>query len=139
MLVMAMALLGSPIEVTVREPVAASPWSESVSASCGPRTLIVLRPLSPLGAPPRVTIDGNAVEGDISELVRDLGEPSAAYRFSVLCPQDTTSTAISLRWVRGLSDETGVPTFRAGYAFFRDGRVEETDSFEASAEDFWYR
>ena len=139
MIILAMVLAASEIVVMVKEPVAASPWTESVSASCGSNTLEVLQPWRPVGAAPEVTINGKPVEGDMSELVRDLSEPRAAYRFSVRCSQDPSSTAISLHWVRGLSDETGVLAFRAGRAAFQDGRVVETDSFEVTAEDFWYR
>jgi hypothetical protein len=132
-------LAAQPQDVVIRtsEPRPASPWVEVVSGRCGDDRLELRRPRWPLPSDPEVMLNGRTPEGDLGLLEQELGEPAAAYRFSVLCAPNDES--LELRWVRGLADQQGQVAFRSGSAVFRDGALVAVRSEEAGAEAFWYR
>jgi hypothetical protein len=135
--ILLMAAQADEVVVRIREPHSASPWTETSSATCGRQRLEMTRSMRPLETPPRVTINGRPVRGDVQALQQDLGEVRAAYRMSFRCGGDQDT--LELIWFRGLADEHGQVHYRAGSAMFQGGALLESRSEEATEASFWYR
>ena len=136
MLLYLLAVAAQDPRLIAHHPVPATPWSETFTARCGRDELQILRPLYPLGNRPTLLINRQPAGGNLSDLIADLSEVRAAYRFSFLCSQ--SRTAMQLRWVRGLAYQ-GRVTYRAGSANFRDGALTSSRSHEVNESTFWYR
>ncbi|KPF75799.1 hypothetical protein IP78_13385 [Brevundimonas sp. AAP58] len=132
-----LAAQAQDVVIRTSEPRPASPWVEVVSGRCGDDRLELRRPRWPLPSSAVVRLNRRTPEGDLGLLERELSEPAAAYRFSVLCTPNNET--LELRWVRGLADQQGQVAFRSGSAEFRDGTLIAVRSEEADSEAFWYR
>ena len=137
MLLWTFLLAAGGIQVTAKEPRPATPWAEVVRGRCGGQQLEIRRPMRPREQSPAILLNGAPPGGNLSTLLQELGEVGAAYRLSVLCHQDDET--VELRWVRGLADQSGRVTYRAGSAIFRDSALISSSSAESSALAFWYR
>jgi hypothetical protein len=117
----------------------AEPWTQSVRATCGSSTLeIVGYGVSrPQGRQAVVLFDGAPLAGDTREWLSELSQPSAVYRFELLCRQ---TGAIYVRMNRGQKQQDGSTDYLVGDATVLAGRLVRHRPLEATTEDtFWFR
>ena len=131
-----LATMQNPVIIS-REPRPASPWTVTFDAACGSERLEIGQPIYPAGQAPEIRINGQRARGDVRLLQQEVGERRAAYRFSLLCPQQ--GDRMHLRWVRGLADQHGHVAYRSGAATFQGGELISSHAEESNAETFWYR
>jgi hypothetical protein len=137
MLYYLLLLTAQDARLTVREPVAANPWTEVFRGRCGRDELEVIRAVRPSGESTSIRFNGLPVRGEVGALAGDLSEARASYRFSFLCSKQ--GGIVFLRWVRGLADTRGEVAYRSGAASFRGGELIEARSESATQEAFWFR
>ena len=136
-MILTLVLALAQVAVATREPLPATPWSETVSGTCGRSTIRVERAVRPLGVPARVLVDGRRIGPAGRALERELGDGRAAYRFGFACLPG--GRGMELRWVRGLADGRGGVRYTAGVATFARGTLISARSEDAAADAFWYR
>ncbi|WP_395946042.1 hypothetical protein [Brevundimonas sp.] len=117
----------------------AEPWTQSVRATCGSSTLEIVGygAARPLGRPPVILFDGAPLAGDTREWLSELAQPSAVYRFELLCQH---TGAIYVRMNRGQKQQDGSTDYLVGDATVLAGRLVRHRPLEAANEDtFWFR
>lgn len=138
-LVIAAAAQVVPV-ITTREPRPASPWVQSVQASCGQNVVIVsgYGVGRPLDQPVRILVNGRPVTGrDVQRLRNDLSKDSAVYRLQFLC---SSSGGITMRIAEGFTDSNGTIRYRSGAAVIRGNTLSRYLEMEdADAKAFWFR
>lgn len=126
--------------ITVREPRVASPWVQSVRASCGSRVLTVsgYGAAMPLNRAAEVLVNGKPVVGKaVRQLLDDLSHRGAAYRLGILCGR---TGGITLRINQGEKQMDGSVRYQSAAAVIRDNQlVKYTGMEEGDANSFWFR
>ena len=140
MIVVLAALLASPpLVIRTIEPRAASPWVQSVRATC-PAGLIEISgygPSRPVGRSASIRIGGRPVAGALAPLLADLSGGRAVYRLGILCDR---KTGITLRLNKGERQPDGSVRYQSGAASFTNGRLVSYTGLQPSDEDgFWFR
>jgi len=137
---LALLLAAQNVVITTHEPRSASPWVNSVRASCGAQRLAIdgYGGSKPLTALARIRINGRAVAGrEMGRLVADLSHKRAVYRLQILCGY---AGGIELRIGEGERLPDGPVRYRAARAEFQGGRLRAYTGFEeADADAFWFR
>jgi len=129
------------IIISIREPRAADPWTQTVEARCGRRRLTIsgYGPRRPLGRMAEVRIDGRSIGGEAAaRLIEDLSAGSTVYRFQILCGAvgDNQSLVVS----RGERNREGDVIYQTSSARFENGRLRSYSGFETTdADGFWFR
>ncbi|MDQ8027403.1 MAG: hypothetical protein REJ23_01655 [Brevundimonas sp.] len=132
-----LALLVQDVAVRAVEAPAASPWSETYTATCGADRIEVSRVVRPQGRPAVILINGVPARGDAAALSAALSGEGVAYRMSFQCqPGDQ---AFLIRWVGGRSVAGGEPLFTTGSALAHDGAIVDVRSEDTGRDAFWYR
>ncbi len=133
-------LLGSLPSVISKHPRPASPWVQSVKASCGPNRLEVSgygggRPLARRGI---IMINARPIAGeDTAQLVNDISHERAVYRFQVLCG-DPGWIILRIGW--GEKPISGEVRYWSASAYFRGNKLKIYNRPEPSSiEGFWFR
>ncbi len=128
-----------PVVMSGRDSLA-SPWVQSVQASCGRKVLTVAGygAANPLDRRPQVLVGRRSFTGPaVRQLLDDLANRRAVYRFTILC--DPRGGA-ELRIEEGEKQRGGGVRYRSGAAFIKGNRlVSYTGLEEADADSFWFR
>lgn len=141
MLPILVALMVQPGPVIApRHPHAASPWVQSVRASCR-RDVLTIDGYGggrPLDRVPTLRVNGRPVTGGaVGQLVDDLSNKRAAYRLAILCGD---AGEMGLRISEGEQLLDGPVRYRSGAAFIRGNRLQSyTGLQDANADSFWFR
>lgn len=118
----------------------ASPWVQSVQASCGSNVLTVAGygAARPLDRRPRVLVGRRSVTGPaVRQLLDDLATRGAVYRLTILCD---ARGGTELRIDEGMKQRGGGVHYRSGVAFIKGKLlVSYTGLEEADADTFWFR
>lgn len=126
--------------VIVREPQLASPWIQTLEAKCSDQELRVANygARNPVDTEPQVHLNSQPMIGSGSEqLLRDLSNYRAVYRFQVLCNRDDEITLVV---GEGESPYEGPIRYRVSSARFTQGRLVSYSGFEEANEAaFWFR
>ena len=129
------------VVVSIREPRAADPWTQTVEGRCGRRRLTIsgYGPRRPSDLRAEVRIDGRAIGGEAAaQLIEDLSSGSAVYRFQIRCGAvgDDQSLVVS----RGERGEDGDVIYQTSSARFENGRLQSYSGFTTTDGDgFWFR
>jgi hypothetical protein len=130
-----------PIVLMVREPRAASPWVQSVRATCGKSTITIsgYGAGRPLAKSPEISVNGRPVRGGVAaRLKADLSRGRAVYRLQILC--SGSDDEVTVRVNVGEKPATGDVEYKSGAAYFKRGRLDSYTGLEASdADGFWFR
>lgn len=136
----ALVLLSLGPVVSVKEPSAASPWVQSVRASCGASELLIAGygAAKPLGRIPKILVSGRPVTGRaLNQLQADLSYRRAAYRLEILCGN---LGGITLRINIGEKQLDGTVQFQSGAAFMKGNRLVSYTGLQiGDADSFWFR
>lgn len=143
MLVLALlAVFSADQEIVVStSPVrAADPWTQSVSAQCGSRTLVIdgYGAARPLGGAVKISVDGASVEGpDVARMAADLARPSAVYRLEMICGSNGDFV---VRINRGEAGRDDAVQYDVASATIRRHEMMSYSGMEtANASKFWFR
>ena len=136
-----LTLLLSPAPaLIVREPRAASPWEQSVSASCRGASLVLsgYGAARPLHGVPTLRVNGRPVTGpSLNGMLGDLAHRSAAYRLAMLCG---SPNEVTMRIYVGERLSDGTIRYQAGAALIRGNRLVSYTGLQAGdADTFWFR
>ncbi|GEM_PF-6565368 len=137
---LAILSVGQEVVVPIREPQAATPWTHSVSARCGDRTLLIegYGGGRPSNRSVTLSVDGISVAGPrVRDVMTDLGSPSAVYRFEITCGQ---GARFMVRINRGEALRAGGVKYEVASATIEAGTLRSYSGMEpADASKFWFR
>jgi len=135
-----LAMLSPDPVIAPRHPHAASPWVQSVRASCGANVLAVAgygggRPLDRVAT---LRANDRPVTGPaVRRLLDDLSHRRSVYRLTILCGE---SGRIEFRIDEGEKQADGPVRYWSSAALVRGNRlVSYTGRQESDADSFWFR
>lgn len=139
LLMFAIALAQNPVVMAPRG-LPPSRWNLSTQADCGRRRLQISGYGVSVytGATPRVTFEGRPLRGaKVAQLIADLSEIEAVYRFSVQCER---TGELTLSISEGKLQRDGSVHYRAGLATIKAGKLDFYSGLDpADTESFWFR
>lgn len=134
------ALLNPNPVISPIHPHAASPWIQSVRASCGNTTLTIegYGAGRPIGLQTKLLINGKPLTGGFApQLLDDLSHGRAVYRLQILCGRSGETT---LRIAEGEKLFNGPVRYRSAVASIKDNRLQSyTGLQDSDANSYWFR